>query len=309
MYTKNVEILEVGPRDGLQNEKALISTQDKTSLIDRAIAAGARRIEVTSFVNPRAVPQMADAEAVCEQLPERADVTYVSLVLNARGAARALATGRIDQLGAVAVATDSFAMANQGQTSDGSVEVAREIMEKARAAGKTGQVTIAAAFGCPFEGEVAKDRVVAMAVALAEAQPLEICLADTIGAGNPAQVASLFGKVRAAVPRIPLRAHFHNTRGTGLANAWVAVQAGAVAIDSALGGLGGCPFAPGATGNISTEDVVYMFERAGIDTGFDLEALVEANHWLGDLMQRRLPGMVARAPLFPSSSQEKRCAS
>ena len=172
MYTKNVEILEVGPRDGLQNEKTLISTQDKTSLIDRAIAAGARRIEVTSFVNPRAVPQMADAEAVCEQLPERADVTYVSLVLNARGAARALATGRIDQLGAVAVATDSFAMANQGQTSDGSVEVAREIMEKARAAGKTGQVTIAAAFGCPFEGEVATDRVVAMAVALAEAQPL-----------------------------------------------------------------------------------------------------------------------------------------
>lgn len=309
MYTKNVEILEVGPRDGLQNERTVIQTADKVSLIERAIVAGARRIEVTSFVNPRAVPQMADAEAVCEQLPERTDVTYVGLVLNARGATRALATGRIDQLGAVAVATDKFAMANQGQTSSGSVDVAAGIIEMARSAGKTGQVTIAAAFGCPFEGEVAEDRVVAMAVALAEAQPIEICLADTIGAGNPAQVASLFGKVRAAVPQIPLRAHFHNTRGTGLANAWVALQAGVTTIDAALGGLGGCPFAPGAAGNISTEDVVYMFEQSGIDTGLDLENLIETNHWLGDMMQRRLPGMAARAPLFPSSSQEKRCAS
>ena len=309
MHTKNIEIVEVGPRDGLQNERAIIETADKVSLIERAIAAGVRRIEVASFVNPRAVPQMADAEAVCELLPEREDVTYIGLALNARGALRALTTGRIDQLGAVAVATDRFAMANQGQTSDGSVEVAAEIIEMARAAGKAGQVTIAAAFGCPFEGEVAEDRVAAMAAALAEARPIEICLADTIGAGNPAQVASLFGKVRAAAPQIPLRCHFHNTRGTGLTNAWVAVQAGATTVDAALGGLGGCPFAPGAAGNISTEDVVYMFERSGIGTGFDLEALIEANHWLGDLIQRKLPGMVARAPLFPSSSQEKLCAS
>lgn len=307
MYPKSIEMVEVSPRDGLQNEKALIATADKISLVEQAIAAGAKRIEATSFVNPRAVPQMADAEAVCEGLPERADVTYIGLVLNIRGAMRALATGRIDQLGAVAVATDTFSMANQGQTSDGSVEMAIEAIAMARAVGKTGQVTIAAAFGCPFEGEVAEERVVAMAVALAEAQPVEICLADTIGAGNPAQVASLVGAVRKALPHIPLRAHFHNTRGTGLANVWVAVGAGVSTIDAALGGLGGCPFAPGAAGNVPTEDVVYMLERAGVRTGLDLEALISANHWLGQVMQRSLSGMVAKAPLFPCRRDEGVC--
>lgn len=302
MYTESIEMVEVAPRDGLQNEKTLIATADKIALIERAIAFGARRIEVTSFVNPKAVPQMADAEAVCEGLPERGDVTYIGLVMNARGAGRALATGRIDQLGAVSVATDTFAMANQGQTSDGSVEAAKEIITMAREAGKTGQVTIAASFGCPFEGEVAEDRIVAMATALAEAGPVEIGLADTIGVGNPAHVASLVGKVRAAVPGIPVRVHFHNTRGTGLANVWAAVQAGAVTVDAALGGLGGCPFAPGAAGNVSTEDVVYMLERAGVRTGLDLPALVAANHWLGEVMQRSLPGMVAKAPPFPKQA-------
>lgn len=294
-----IEMVEVAPRDGLQNEKTQIATADKLALIELAIAAGVRRMEVTSFVNPRAVPQMADAEAVCAGLPERADVTYIGLVMNARGAARALATGRIDQLGAVSVATDTFAMANQGQTSDGSVAAAQEIIAMARAAGKTGQVTIAASFGCPFEGEVAEDRVVAMAVELAKADPVEIGLADTIGVGNPAHVTSLVGKVRAAVPGVPVRVHFHNTRGTGLANVWAAVQAGAVTVDAAIGGLGGCPFAPGAAGNVSTEDVVYMLERAGIGTGLDLAALIAANHWLGGIMDRTLPGMVAKAPPFP----------
>ncbi len=299
MYPKTIEIVEVAPRDGLQNEKTLISSADKIALIERAIAAGARRIEVTSFVNPRAVPQMADAEDVCAGLPERDDMTYIGLVMNARGAGRALATGRIDQLGAVAVATDTFAMANQGQTSDGSVAAASEIIAMARDAGKTGQVTIGASFGCPFEGEVAEDRVVAMAVALAKAGPVEIALADTIGVANPAHVASLVGKVRAALPDMRLRVHFHNTRGTGLANVWAAVLAGAVTVDAAIGGLGGCPFAPGAAGNVSTEDVVYMLERAGIDTGVELSQLVAANHWLGGVMQRDLPGMVAKAPPFP----------
>ena len=294
-----IEMVEVAPRDGLQNEKTQIATADKLALIERAIAAGVRRMEVTSFVNPRAVPQMADAEAVCAGLPERADVTYIGLVMNARGAGRALATGRIDQLGAVSVATDTFAMANQGQTSDGSVAAAQEIIAMARAAGKTGQVTIAASFGCPFEGEVAEDRVVAMAAELAKADPVEIGLADTIGVGNPSHVTSLVGKVRAAVPGVPVRVHFHNTRGTGLANVWAAVQAGAVTADAAIGGLGGCPFAPGAAGNVSTEDVVYMLERAGIGTGLDLAALIAANHWLGGVMDRTLPGMVAKAPPFP----------
>ncbi|PTR13298.1 MULTISPECIES: hydroxymethylglutaryl-CoA lyase [unclassified Novosphingobium] len=303
MYTESIEMVEVAPRDGLQNEKTMISTADKIALVERAIAAGARRIEVTSFVNPKAVPQMADAEAVCAGLPRRDDVTYIGLVMNARGAARAIETGRIDQLGAVSVATDTFAKANQGQTSDGSVAAASEIIAMARQAGKTGQVTIAAAFGCPFEGEVSEDRVVAMAVALAQANPVEIGLADTIGVANPAHVATLVGKVRAAVPAIPVRVHFHNTRGTGLANVWAAIGAGAVTVDAAIGGLGGCPFAPGAAGNVSTEDVVYMLERAGVRTGLDLAALVEANHWLGSVMDRTLPGMVAKAPPFPRPAQ------
>ncbi len=302
MGADQIEMVEVAPRDGLQNEKTLIATADKIALIERAIAAGARRIEVTSFVNPKAVPQMADAEAVCEGLPERNDVTFIGLVMNARGATRALATGRIDQLGAVAVSTDGFAMANQGQTSDGSVAAAQEIIALSQAAGKTGQVTIGASFGCPFEGEVAQDRVVAMAVALADAGPVEIGLADTIGVGNPAQVAALVAKVRAAVPHIPVRVHFHNTRGTGLANVWAAIAAGAVTVDASIGGLGGCPFAPGAAGNVSTEDVVYMLERAGVRTGLDLSALVSANHWLGEIMQRTLPGMVAKAPPFPKQA-------
>ena len=300
-YPTAIELLEVSPRDGLQNEQTEIATSDKLALIERAIAAGVRRIEVASFVNPRAVPQMADAEAVCAGLPDRADVTYIGLVLNQRGADRALATGRIDQLGAVAVTTDSFAMANQGQTSQGSVAAASQIMATARAAGKSAQATISTSFGCPFEGEVSEDRVLAMACELAAAGAIEIGLADTIGAADPAQVARLVSAVRAAIAPLPVRVHFHNTRGTGLANVWAALGAGASVVDASIGGLGGCPFAPGASGNVASEDVVYMLERAGIGTGLDLAQLIAANHWLGGLMDRKLPGMVARAPAFPAA--------
>lgn len=300
VYTKSVEVVEVSPRDGLQNEKAQVSTADKIRLIERAIEAGARRIEVTSFVNPRAVPQMADADGVCAGLPTRDDVTYIGLVMNQRGADRALATGRIDQLGAVCVATDTFAMRNQGQTSDGSVEAAKTIIETARCAGKTAQATIAASFGCPFEGEVAEARVIEMAKAVAEAGPVEIALADTIGVGNPAHVTRLIEGVRAAVGDLPIRMHFHNTRGTGLANVWAAIEAGASTIDASIGGLGGCPFAPGAAGNVATEDVQYMLERAGIETGLSLDALIETNRWLSPVMGKDLPAMVAKSGGFPS---------
>lgn len=304
MYTKSIEMVEVGPRDGLQNEKHQVSAADKLALIARAIAAGSRRIEATSFVNPRAVPQMADAEEVCAGLPERDDVTYIGLVMNQRGADRAIATGRIDQLGAVAVATDRFAMANQGQTSDGSVEACRTIIAAAKAAGLTGQATIAASFGCPFEGEVAEDRVVAMAKAIAEANPTEICLADTIGVANPAHVARLVARIGKLVDPLPVRVHFHNTRGTGLANVWAAIEAGARIVDASIGGLGGCPFAPGAAGNVATEDVVYMLERAGISTGLDLETLIETNGWLASVMEKQLPAMVAKARLFPPHDEQ-----
>jgi hydroxymethylglutaryl-CoA lyase len=299
MNARTVEFVEVGPRDGLQNEKQLVSTAEKLDLIRRTINAGAKRIEVTSFVNPKKVPQMADAEELCAGLPRIDEVTFIGLVMNQRGAERAIGTGHIDQLGAVVVATDSFAMANQGQSSDESVAVAQEIIKRGNAAGLTAQATIAASFGCPFEGEVAEDRIVEMAKRLSDAWPVEVALADTIGVANPAHVARLVSKVRAAIHPLPVRVHFHNTRGTGLANVWAAVEAGADTIDAALGGLGGCPFAPGAAGNVASEDVVYMLERAGIATGMDLAKLVEASRWLSEIMGRKLPSMVAQAPSFP----------
>lgn len=299
MTGKSITFLEVGPRDGLQNEQILISTEAKLELIRRSVAAGARRIEVTSFVNPRRVPQMADAEQICAGLPEAAGVSFIGLAMNARGAERAIATGRLHEVGAVCVATDRFAMANQGQTSAESVAVAQAIIAQARSAGLKGQVTIGAAFGCPFEGEVAEDRVVEMATMLAEAAPVEIALADTIGVSDPAHVSRLVARVAATIAPLPVRVHFHNTRGTGIANVWAAVEAGATTVDGALGGLGGCPFAPGAAGNVASEDVVYMLERSGVATGIDLGTLIAANNWLADLMGRSLPCMVARAPSFP----------
>jgi len=296
-----IEMVEVGPRDGLQNEKAVVSTADKAELIRRAIAYGARRIEVTSFVNPSRVPQLADAEQLVAMLPDRDDVTYIGLVLNRRGAERALATGRIDELGAVCVTSDAFGIRNQGQSSDESLAAAIEIVELAHAAGRSAQITIATAFGCPFAGEVPMARVIDMAKRAADAQPREVALADTIGVAVPAQVAETVARVREAVGPLPVRVHFHNTRGSGLANVWAAVAAGATVVDASLGGLGGCPFAPGAAGNVATEDVVYMLERSGIATGLALADVVDAAAWFTGVMGRPLPAMVSKAPAFPAS--------
>jgi hydroxymethylglutaryl-CoA lyase len=296
-----IEMVEVGPRDGLQNEKTVVSTADKAELIRRAIAYGARRIEVTSFVNPSRVPQLADAEQLVAMLPDRDDVTYIGLVLNRRGAERALATGRIDELGAVCVTSDAFGIRNQGQSSDESLAAAIEIVELAHAAGRSAQITIATAFGCPFAGEVPMARVIDMAKRAADAQPREVALADTIGVAVPAQVAEAVARVSEAVGPLPVRVHFHNTRGSGLANVWAAVAAGAAIVDASLGGLGGCPFAPGAAGNVATEDVVYMLERSGVATGLALLDLVEAAAWFTGVMGRPLPAMVSKAPAFPAS--------
>jgi hydroxymethylglutaryl-CoA lyase len=296
-----IEIVEVGPRDGLQNESMIVSTGDKIALIEHALAYGIRRIEVASFVNPKRVPQMADAEAVAAALPDRDDVIWIGLVLNERGAERALGT-RINQLGAVCVATDSFAIRNQGQTSDESVQVAKRIAALARAAGRTAQTTIGAAFGCPFEGEVDPDRVVAMATMLAEAGMVEVALADTIGVAVPAQVGALVTRVRAAIAPLPVRVHLHDTRNTGIANVWAAVEAGAATIDASLGGLGGCPFAPGAAGNVPTEDTIYMLERSGVATGIDLDAVIDASNWFSGIMGKPLPGRLARTGGFPKAA-------
>jgi len=295
---RHIEIVEVGPRDGLQSEPGVLATATKVAFIERAIAIGARRIEVTSFVNPRRVPQMADAEEVLKALPRRDGVYYIGLVLNRKGFDRAAAAG-CNEIGMAVVASDTFNQRNQGVTTDQSIAAWLEIAAEAKQAGIRPQVTVSAAFGCPFEGEVPVARVVEIARRVAEVGPFEIALADTIGVGVPAQVTELIARVREAVPGIPLRCHFHNTRNTGLANAFAAVQAGVSTLDSSLGGIGGCPFAPAATGNIPTEDLVYMLERSGYDTGISLDGAIDAGKWLQEQLGRPVPGMLVKAGGFP----------
>ncbi|WP_017672160.1 hydroxymethylglutaryl-CoA lyase [Blastomonas sp. AAP53] len=297
----SLQIVEVGPRDGLQNEPDIVSTADKLAMIGRMIDSGARRLEVASFVHPQRVPQMADAEAVIAGLPDRADVSYIGLTLNKRGVLRALATregGRrgVDEIGCVIVATDTFGQKNQGQTVAEGIAEASEMIRFAKAESLIAQVTISAAFGCPFEGDVPPQRVVDIARAVLEAGPAEIALADTIGVGVPAQVTDLYGRLAEFVPAdVRLRAHFHNTRGTGIANAWAAIEAGVKVLDASLGGLGGCPFAPKATGNIATEELIYLAQRSGIDHGMDLDGVIAANRWMAGVLGRELPSLVARA--------------
>jgi len=296
---RSVTVMEVSPRDGLQNESTLLSTDDKLTLIHRALAAGFRRIEVTSFVHPGKVPQMADAEAVCQGLPQRGDVTYAGLILNRRGYDRARATGRLQEVGMVVPATDTFGSRNQGQNVDESVAVGCEILRDAARRGLRATATIAVAFGCPFEGDVAAARVLDIAKRLAEAGPVELALADTIGVGVPGQVLELFGAFRESLGGMPLRAHFHNTRNTGIANAFAALQVGVETLDASIGGIGGCPFAPKATGNIATEDLIYMLDRMKVAHDGELDAVIETSHWLGSVLGKELPAMVSRAGGFP----------
>jgi len=298
---RKVEIVEVGPRDGLQSEPGVMATAAKIEFIERLIANGLRRLEVTSFVNPKKVPQMADAEQVLAGLTRRSDVYYVGLVLNRRGFDRALAAG-CNEVGMAVVASDTFNRRNQGVGTEESIAAWLEIAQAAKAAGIRAQVTVSAAFGCPFEGEIPVARVVEVARRVAEGHPHEIAIADTIGVGVPSQVSEILGRIREALPGMPLRAHFHNTRNTGLANAYAAVEAGVAALDASAGGIGGCPFAPAATGNIPTEDLVYMLERSGVATGIDLEGLIETGTWLQETLGRPVPGMLVKAGSFPRAA-------
>jgi len=293
-----ISIVEVGPRDGLQSEPVVLPTAAKVEFIERAIAAGLKRIEVASFVSPRRVPQMADAEAVLAALPRRASVQYIGLVLNMKGFDRAAAAG-CTEVGMAVGASDTFNRRNQGVSTGESIAAWHEISAAARRLGIRAQVTISTAFGCPFEGEVSTVRVVDVAQRLAEAAPLEIALADTIGVGVPAQVGEVLDRVREALPGMSLRGHFHNTRNTGLANAYAAVQAGVTTLDASLGGIGGCPFAPAATGNIPTEDLLYMLGRSGYDAGVSLAAVIETGRWLQDQLGHAVPGMLVKAGDFP----------
>lgn len=298
VYSCAMEIVEVAPRDGLQNEDTLLSTETKLALIQQAINAGVTRMEATSFAHPERVPQMADAEDVMAAVPRDRGVTYIGLVLNRRGAERALAAG-VDELNVVVVATDTFSQRNQGATTDEVIAAWSEIADQARAAGARPTATIAAAFGCPFEGEVPVERVVEVARRVNEAGPTELALADTIGVGAPTHVQRLAEEMATAAPGTPLRFHFHNTRNTGYANAVAAASAGATALDASLGGVGGCPFAPAATGNIATEDLGYLLDRMGISTGLSLPELAETAGWLGEQLGHQVPGLLGRAGMFP----------
>lgn len=305
--SNTVQIVEVAPRDGLQNEAGFVATADKLALIARLAALGATRIEVASFVNPRRVPQMADAEAVVAGLPAAPGARFIGLCLNERGVDRAiasrdaaLATGArgLDEAGCVLVASDGFGIANQGQTVAEGIVVNAGMLARARTAGLFAQVTISAAFGCPYDGRVPAARVIDLAARMADAGAAEIALADTIGVAVPNQVGDLVGAVIAAIAPLPVRLHLHDTRGLAPGNAWAAYQAGCRVFDGALGGLGGCPFAPGAAGNVGTEELVYLFERSGVATGIDLAAAVAANRWFAGIMGRDLPSRVGKAGDF-----------
>ncbi len=309
--TRDVEIVEVGPRDGLQNESVLLPTDVKVELVRRALAAGVRRVEVTSFVHPRLVPQMADAEAVMEGvlaagfLPDgvaRDDVTYIGLVLNGRGLDRALAAG-VDEVNVVIAASETFSRRNQNTGVPEMLDAADDIAARAEAAGVRRSAVISTAFGCPFEGEVAPEAVLAVARRCLDAGYTEVALADTIGVGVPAQVRSLAAAVR-ELPGgdvVRLRAHFHNTRNTGYANALAAVESGVQVLDASLGGIGGCPFAPNATGNIATEDLQYLLERSGFRTGLHLPALADTGTWVSGQLGKEAPALLGRAGGFPAS--------
>ena len=299
MQGMDVTIVEVSPRDGLQNEAVVLSTEAKVELIARLVGAGARRVEAVSFAHPRLVPAMADAEAVMERVPRTDGVAYAGLVLNRRGLDRALATG-VDEVNVVVGVSDTFSRRNQNASTEESMQAAADVLERARGQGLFTTLTLATSFGCPFEGEVDPGRVVELAARGAAAGARELCLADTIGVGVPSQVRDLAARVRDAVGDAPpLRFHFHNTRNTGFANAVAAVEAGATVLDASAGGIGGCPFAPRATGNIATDDLVYLLERMGLGTGFDLEALLPVAAFLADRLGHEVPALLPRAGPFP----------
>lgn len=304
LSTGSVEIVEVGPRDGLQNESTVLSTAVKAEYVRRCVASGLRRLEVTSFVNPARVPQMADAEnllAALRDMPDvaRPDVSLSALVLNRRGLERAL-HAEVDEVNAVVVASDTFGQRNQGQSTRDAIALVGELAATARAAGAKATVTISAAFGCPFEGEVPVERIAQIARALAQIEPAEIIIADTIGVGVPSQVVERVEAVAAETRGIPLRCHFHNTRNTGYANVAAAVQAGVRIFDASTGGIGGCPFAPRATGNIATEDATYLFERMGYDTRVDLDLAAATGLWIGEQLGIQTPALLGRAGGFPA---------
>lgn len=298
--TGEVQVVEVGPRDGLQNERSLVPTADKLRYLSMLSDAGLRRIEVTSFVHPARVPQLADAEQLLNSFAKPAGVEVSALVANQRGVSRAVAAG-VDAINAVVVATDEFSRRNQGVPTGEAVRSFLEMAGQASDAGLRVTLTIGAAFGCPFEGEVAPDRVLDTVGACLAAPVDEICLADTIGVASPGRVRDLFSRLGGATD-LPLRGHFHNTRNAGYANAFAAIAVGVTALDASAGGIGGCPFAPAATGNIATEDLLWSLQRDRLSPGIDLRGVLAAAEFISASLGAPLPAMLGRAPAFPYDS-------
>jgi (R)-citramalyl-CoA lyase len=290
-----VQVVEVGPRDGLQNEDKMLALQVRAELCDRLAAASIPRIEAASFVNPKRVPQMAGAEEVMAAIDRRPGTSYAGLVLNERGYERAVEAG-VDEVRYAFPVTETFAKRNQNTTVADATQLAGRLVERARLDGVRVSITLSAAFGDPFEGRVEPGHVLGIAEEVGAANPDEIVLADTIGVGVPSQVRELVEGVLAFGTTIGC--HFHDTRNTGMANAAAAVESGATVLDASIGGTGGCPFAPRATGNIATEDLVYLLHGMGHETGIDLDALIEVAEWMAEQLGKELPGQVYKAGNF-----------
>jgi isopropylmalate/homocitrate/citramalate synthase len=296
----DVTICDVGPRDGLQNDAAVLEPPVRAELCDRLAATGLPRVEAASFVHPKLVPQMAGAEEVFAALDRRLGTTYAALVLNRRGLERALAAGA-DEIHVAYPVTETFAQRNQNMTVEEAAAAATDIIAGSHAAGLRATATISVAFGCPFEGRVDPGVVADHAGRMAAAGADELMLADTIGVAVPGQVKRVLGGVDAG--ETPVGLHLHNTRNTGYANAYAGLEAGVRLLDASVGGLGGCPFAPRATGNIATEDLLYLLEGEGAVTGVDLDALIGVAEWLSGVLGRGLPGLLHRAGGFPQRAQ------
>ncbi|NNC91048.1 MAG: hydroxymethylglutaryl-CoA lyase [Acidimicrobiia bacterium] len=292
-----IEIVEVGPRDGLQNESVVLTTQQKVQFIEQLVVAGARRIEIVSFAHPARVPQMADAEAVAEHFAGRHDFSRIGLVMNQHGWQRAQQV-ELDEINIPVGATPGFNQANVAATPDETIAFIAEVIAEAEVP-VTG--TISVAFGCPYDGEVAEEAVVAIAGRLAEIGCAEIAVADTIGVADPWTVQLRLEAVRTVTGDTPLRVHFHDTRHTGIANSFAAISSGVEIVDASVGGIGGCPFAPNATGNIATDDLVFMLERAGYPTGLDLHQLIAVSGWVGEALAIVPPSALLRAGEFRRS--------
>jgi (R)-citramalyl-CoA lyase len=290
-----VQVVDVGPRDGLQNEGRTLAPEVRAELCDRLAAAGIPRVEAASFVNPKRVPRMAGAEEVMAAIARRPGTSYAGLVLNEKGYERAVEAG-VDEVRYAFPVTETFARRNQNTTVADGTQLAARLVERARLDGVRVSITLSAAFGDPFEGRVEPGHVLDIAGKVAIANPDEIVLADTIGVGVPNQVREL---VEGALTfGTTVGCHFHDTRNTGIANAAAAVESGATVLDASVGGTGGCPFAPRATGNIATEDLVYLLHGMGYETGIDLEALIEVAEWLAQQLGKELPGQVYKAGTF-----------